>query len=123
MSSPAAAVLLVDDDRCIRQMLTSYLNRNGYEVSSAIDGYEAMTLVGDGNYRGIILDMMMPRVDGMQFLDWLRNDQEMDIPVVVLTGVVGKTDKDAMLAAGASMVLNKPVSPSQLIDSLREQFV
>lgn len=111
-------VLVADDDRMIRKMVMRILEREGYRVEEAKDGAEAIEKCHDASYRVILLDMMMPRLDGMKVIDWLREHRPELLPrVVVMTaftqGAVEKAEK-------VCSVVYKPFDVHNLIERVRE---
>ena len=86
--SQGARALVVDDDGAIRWMVSTILEREGYEVDSAKDGYEAIELIRSNDYSLILLDLMMPRVDGFSVLNFLSSAKPLDLEhVVVMTAL------------------------------------
>jgi CheY-like chemotaxis protein len=108
-------VLIVDDDPDILDMMGLLLENAGYEVQTALDGARALDRLGDGVRPAIILlDLMMPVMDGWSFRDHQRRDPAIArIPVVVLTGD-GHAD-DKARALGAEGYLRKPVELAELL--------
>ena len=106
------AVLVVDDDPTVRELLTRYLSRAGYEVISAASGSEALHLAREFQPAVITLDVMMPGQDGWGVLSRLKEDsQTRDIPVVMVTMV---DDRQRAFTLGASDFLTKPVDSRRL---------
>ena len=110
-------VLLIDDDRDIRAALSAMLADEGFEVLAAPDGYDALASLDNVNPDIIILDWMMPVVDGGKFVRALRNEYHRTIPVLVITA--GRASRAEALAAGADDFLEKPFDLSDLIDRVR----
>jgi CheY-like chemotaxis protein len=111
-------ILVVDDDRSICQLYRTALTLSGFIVEIAADGFGALLKIDAEKPDLIVLDLQMPRVDGLSLLDELRaNTDTESIPVVVVTG----TDHQGA-AAQASAVLRKPCEPEALISVIEHQL-
>ena len=115
-----ARVVLVDDDRMIREMLELGLSREGYDVQSAADGIAALELVRRFDPEVIVLDIMMPKIDGISLLPKLREISQ--APIVMLTAKGGTEDKVQSLTAGADDYLVKPFVFEELIARLQAKL-
>ena len=115
-------VLVVDDEPDVLLLCRVNLEFEGYEVMEAADGVEAMSRVRERRPDVILLDVMMPRMDGWQVLSELKSDEELrDIPVVMLTAKVQDQDQIRGWSSGASEYITKPFSPlslSQVLDDV-----
>ncbi len=115
-------VLVVDDEPDVLLLCRVNLEFEGYEVMEAADGVEAMSRVRERRPDVILLDVMMPRMDGWQVLKELKSDQALqDIPVVMLTAKVQDQDQIRGWSSGASEYITKPFSPlslSQVLDDV-----
>ncbi len=111
--------LVVEDDAAVRQNLAHALRNAGYPVATAANGREALQLVhAGGPPLVILLDLLMPVMDGWEFLVALRDDARMDsIPVVVLTAVSDEYRRENPLKAVAYMP--KPIDTGRLLDAVR----
>ncbi|GAB4542901.1 MAG: response regulator [Thermodesulfovibrionia bacterium] len=107
-------ILIVEDDMAIQRLLSMMLNAYGYDISSAEHGLKAIEILHKESFDIIICDMMMPFMDGLRFLKWLRNEFKADIPVIVLTSVHDPKIREDMLKAGATDVIYKPVAMQEL---------
>jgi CheY-like chemotaxis protein len=113
-------VLIVDDDALTREAIGLLLRSEGYAVTEAADGREAIRrLRSDGPHEVVLLDLMMPHMDGWQFLDARRRDPELSRSPVVLVTAVGDVHLAAVHALGADDALQKPVPPEALLDVVR----
>ena len=112
----AHRIVLADDDRNLRALIEDLLIDAGYEVATANDGVEALAAVEHAVPALMLLDMRMPRMDGLAVLDHLRQSGR-TFPVVVITAQPDAGE--AALARGAVRVLIKPVSPDVLLDAVR----
>jgi DNA-binding response OmpR family regulator len=106
-------IAVVDDERRIREMLELSLRHHGYEVRCAADGQAALTLVREWQPDAIVLDVMMPKLDGISLLPMLRRIT--DAPVIMLSAKGEVEDKVEGLAHGADDYLSKPFELSELI--------
>jgi two-component system response regulator MprA len=111
-------VLVVDDDRAVRESLRRSLQFNGYTVELAADGQQAIEAVARQRPDAMVLDMMMPRVDGLEVCRRLRSTGD-DLPVLVLTARDAVSDRVAGLDAGADDYLPKPFALEELLARLR----
>ena len=108
-----AHLLVVDDDERIRELLQKYLIRNGFSVSTARDADQARRLLGGLMFDLIILDVMMPGMDGVTFTSELR--EKLDTPILLLTARNETEDRISGLEAGADDYLAKPFEPKELL--------
>ncbi len=114
-------VLVVDDEPDVLLLCRVNLEFEGYEVMEASDGVEAMSRVRERRPDVILLDVMMPRMDGWQVLTELKADEELkDIPVVMLTAKVQDQDQIRGWSSGASEYITKPFSPLSLSQVLED---
>ena len=108
-----AKVLVVDDEASILQLVRGYLEREGYEVFTAMDGVTGLRLARKENPDVVILDIMLPEMDGLEVLSRLR--RESNVYVIMLTAKAEETDKIVGLSVGADDYLTKPFSPRELV--------
>jgi class 3 adenylate cyclase/CheY-like chemotaxis protein len=107
-----ASVLVVDDDPVTRLMLTGSLERNGHKVTTAEDGAQALDLVRSEGFDVVLLDVMMPALDGYGVLERLKGDPELrHIPVVMVTSVDDVESAVRCIELGADDYLSKPIDP------------
>ncbi len=111
-------VLVVDDDRAVRESLRRSLEFNGYTVELAGDGQQALDAVGARRPDAMVLDVMMPRLDGLQVCRLLRGTGD-DLPILVLTARDAVSDRVVGLDAGADDYLAKPFALEELLARLR----
>ena len=114
----AYRVLLVDDDRAIRESLARALDLEGYEVLTAADGAEALRITREQHPDVLVLDVMMPSVDGLTVCQVLRFEEDRT-PILMLTARTETTDRVAGLDAGADDYLSKPFDLDELLARLR----
>jgi len=114
-------MLTVDDSRSVRKMVEFTLKAKGFQVSSAGDGQEALELMAKDQFDAIILDINMPIMNGLEFLQTIRsNDAFASIPVVMLTTEGQDEDKDKAISLGATAYIVKPFKPTQLLSLLEK---
>ncbi|HEX3791352.1 MAG TPA: response regulator transcription factor [Pseudonocardiaceae bacterium] len=106
-------VLVVDDDMNVRDVVRRYLEHGGYQVSLAGDGETALTLVEDMPPDLVVLDLMLPGIDGLEVCRQLRDRSS--VPVVMLTALGEEEDRIAGLSIGADDYVTKPFSPRELV--------
>lgn len=111
-------ILVVDDDRAVRESLRRSLQFNGYTVQLAGDGQQAMEVLATQRPDAMVLDVMMPRVDGLEVCRRLRGTGD-DLPILVLTARDAVSDRVAGLDAGADDYLPKPFALEELLARLR----
>lgn len=110
-------VLVVDDEPIVREVLGRYLEREGYQVGVAADGEEAIERFAETPPDLVVLDLMMPRIDGAGVLDWIRRRAQ--TPVIMLTARGEETDRVVGLEMGADDYVTKPFSPREVIARVR----
>jgi two-component system alkaline phosphatase synthesis response regulator PhoP len=110
-------VLVVDDDAKTVELVKLYLNRDGYRVLTAYDGVEALRLAREGHPDLIVLDLMLPGIDGLEICQTLR--AESDVPIIMLTAKTTDQDKLDGLDMGADDYVTKPFSPRELAARVR----
>jgi len=110
-------VLVVDDDAKTVELVKLYLDRDGYQVLTAYDGVEALRLAREGYPDLIVLDLMLPDIDGLEICRTLR--RESDVPIIMLTARTTDRDKLAGLDLGADDYVTKPFSPKELAARVR----
>ncbi|BBZ68553.1 response regulator MprA [Mycolicibacterium insubricum] len=111
-------ILVVDDDRAVRESLRRSLSFNGYNVLLAEDGVEALDVITNDRPDAVILDVMMPRLDGLEVCRRLRSTGD-DLPVLVLTARDSVSERVAGLDAGADDYLPKPFALEELLARMR----
>ena len=112
------SILIVDDEALIRDNLASLLERSGFKVTVAVDGQDALNKLGHTGADLIVLDVMMPRMDGREMLRQLRQNRNW-IPVILLTQVGDAAERAMALEEGADDYLNKPFDTHELIARIK----
>jgi two-component system phosphate regulon response regulator PhoB len=117
MDATAGTVLVVDDEDIVREVVCTYLEREGYSTLQASAGRAAVALIESEQPDLIVLDVMLPEVDGFSILAELR--KRADIPVILLTARTDETDRVLGLELGADDYVVKPFSPRELAARVR----
>jgi DNA-binding response OmpR family regulator len=115
-----ATVLVVDDDPKIRDLLHLYVTRDGHRVVFANDGVQALVVAHQHAPDLVLLDVMLPGIDGLEVCRQLR--EQSDVPIVLLTARSGDSDKVVGLDLGADDYVVKPFSPRELMARIRAQL-
>ena len=118
MTLVAVRILVVDDDRAVRESLRRSLSFNGYSVSLAEDGVEALNSIATDRPDALVLDVMMPKLDGLEVCRQLRSTGD-DLPILVLTARDSVSERVAGLDAGADDYLPKPFALEELLARMR----
>ena len=113
-------VLVVDDDKEIRDAIEIYLKNEGITVIKAKDGIEALEMLNEHDVHLIILDIMMPRLDGISATFKIR--EKNNIPIIVLSAKSEDTDKILGLQVGADDYVTKPFNPMELVARVKSQL-
>ena len=112
-----ALILIVEDEPSIREVVSLYLRRAGYQVTVAGDGQEALEALAGRQPDLVVLDLMLPKVDGLEITRWLR--ERGDTPIIMLTARREERDRIAGLEMGADDYVVKPFSPQELVSRVR----
>ncbi|KOS30875.1 DeoR faimly transcriptional regulator [Bacillus anthracis] len=113
-------ILIVDDEKEIRNLIAIYLKNEGYKVLKAEDGEEALQLIEQNEVDLIILDIMMPKIDGIEMCMKIREEKEM--PIIMLTAKTQDIDKILGLTIGADDYITKPFNPIELVARVKAQL-
>jgi len=112
-------ILLVEDDPASLRLAQYTLEHSGYEVSTAVNGLEGLRKAHDGAFDLVILDVMLPGIDGFEICFHLRNDpQTAKLPIIMLSAKAREADRDTGLKVGADAYLTKPVSPAEILGKI-----
>ena len=112
-----ARILVVEDEPSIGEVVSLYLRRAGYQVTVVEDGAEALESLADQLPDLVVLDLMLPKVDGLEVTRWLR--ERGDTPIIMLTARREEQDRIAGLEMGADDYVVKPFSPQELVSRVR----
>ena len=114
-------ILTVDDSPSVRKMVEFSLKTKGYEMGAAGDGVEALEIMEQEQFDAIVLDVNMPRMNGLEFLEKIKSHEDYAaIPVIMLTTEGQDEDRDKAVALGATAYIIKPFKPTQLLSLLDE---
>ena len=117
-----AKILVIEDDPLMSRMYQKVFTFEGYEVEMAADGEDALTKVRTGKPTLILLDIMMPKMNGLQVLEKLKADPDTNaIPVVMLTNLAGQQDVEKALSMGAvKYIVKSEQEPKKVVDMVKE---
>ncbi|NHZ71548.1 MAG: response regulator [Aquificales bacterium] len=117
-------VLVVDDEDMTRQMISMFMKMDGHETVEAVDGVDALEKVAQHHPDAIILDVMMPEMDGVTMCKKLRaNSATAAIPVLMLSGRSQIGAEQEGLDAGANVYMKKPMDPKEMLKVLNEMMM
>ena len=115
-------VMVIDDSRTIRKSAETMLGKEGCEVVTADDGFEALALIQEHHPDLIFVDIMMPRLDGYQTCAIIKNNETFrDTPVIMLTSKDGLFDKARGRIVGSDHYLTKPFTKDELLQAVRDK--
>ncbi len=115
MASQQYSLLVVDDNEMNRDMLSRRLERQGYRVTVAVDGRQALEILNREDFNLVLLDIMLPEMNGYQVLEQLKADQSLShIPVIITTALDEADGKAKCIELGAEDYLTKPFNPVML---------
>ena len=112
-------ILVVDDEASVVEVVSLYLKRDGYSVRIARDGQAALQAIAADLPALVVLDLMLPQVDGLEILRRLRADPDKDVPVIMLTARGQEVDRIYGLELGADDYVTKPFSPAELVSRVK----
>lgn len=113
-------ILVVDDNAIMAKLICRYLDINGYEAESVLDGLACIEYVANRRPDVILADVMMPRLDGLRMTELLRQDAATrDIPVIIITALSDHETQLRAIHVGATDVMSKPIDESVLIAKVR----
>jgi two-component system, OmpR family, response regulator len=107
-------ILVVEDETAIRKLIATYLQKQGYEVIEAKNGEEGFAAFEDESIHLIITDIMMPVIDGNQFVRKVRR-YNVDVPILILTALDGYNDKEKSYSGGADDYMVKPIDMNEMM--------
>ncbi len=113
-------VMVIDDSKTIRRTAESLLKKEGCDVQTAVDGFEALSKISDLKPQIIFVDIMMPRLDGYQTCALIKNNRQFrNTPVIMLSSKDGLFDKARGRIVGAEQYLTKPFTRDELLEAIR----
>ncbi len=115
-------ILVVEDDKFLREMITRKLDKEGYDVSQAVDGEEGLEKIREIKPDLILLDLIMPGVGGFEVLEEAKDDPEIsDIPIVILSNLGQKSEVERGLDLGAEdFMIKAHFTPKEIIKKVKE---
>ena len=116
-TSLVPTILVVDDEPVVRDVVVRYLQRDGFTTLEAGNGDDARAMIEDGDPSLVVLDVMLPGVDGLDLCRWIRGRSQ--LPVILLTARVDESDRIVGLELGADDYVTKPFSPRELTARVR----
>lgn len=114
-----ARILVVDDEKDVVDYIREELKYAGYQTGAAYDGVEAVLMILDGGWDAVLMDIRMPKLDGINALRIMRRIAP-KVPVVMFTGQAGQGDMITSTRLGAYTCLMKPVSPEKMASTLKQ---
>ncbi len=108
-------ILIVDDEKDILELISFNLEKEGYRTTTATSGEEAFSLLKKGSFDLLLLDLMLPGIDGFDLCRMIKTDAKFDIPIIMLTAKSTEIDKVAGLEIGADYYITKPFSIRELL--------
>ncbi len=120
MDEPAGRILVVDDDAAIRQAVRLHLEKEGYAVLCAANGQEALDAVAQNEVQLVLMDVMMPKMDGFSAIMHIR--EKRNLPIIVMSAKTEDSDKVLGLSIGADDYITKPFSPGELVARVKSQL-
>ncbi|MDA3913518.1 twitching motility response regulator PilG [Oleiagrimonas sp.] len=117
-------VMVIDDSKTIRRTAETLLKKEGCDVQTAVDGFEALSKISDLKPQIIFVDIMMPRLDGYQTCALIKNNRQFrSTPVIMLSSKDGLFDKARGRIVGAEQYLTKPFTRDELLEAIRRHAV
>ena len=114
-------IMVIDDSKTIRRTAETLLQREGYEVITAVDGFEALSKIAEANPDIVFVDIMMPRLDGYQTCALIKNNPDYaSKPVIMLSSKDGLFDKARGRIVGSDEYLTKPFSKDELFEAINQ---
>lgn len=119
MTATGHRVLVVDDDRAIRDLVKTLVARHGFVIDAANDGTEAWTLIAENVYDAVLLDLMMPSMNGFDLVDHLRRERPSLVPRIVIMTAFSRGGKMPVVE-GVHSMLRKPFDIGELLEHIND---
>jgi len=115
-------ILVVEDDKFLREMISRKLDKEGYEVAQAVDGEKGEVKIKEEKPDLVLLDLILPGIDGFEVLERMKNDSEVsEIPVVILSNLGQKSEVERGLNLGAvDFLIKAHFTPAEIVKKIRE---
>jgi DNA-binding response OmpR family regulator len=118
-TTPSGDILIVDDEASVVEVVSLYLQREGFHVRAARNGTEALLALQAARPALVFLDVMLPHIDGLALIRRMRENPMLDVPVIMLTARGRETDRISGLDLGADDYVTKPFSPAELVSRVK----
>ncbi len=118
-TAPTGDILIIDDEASVVEVVSLYLQREGFSVRSARNGTEALVALQAERPALVILDIMLPHIDGITLIRRMRETPALDVPVIMLTARGREADRISGLELGADDYVTKPFSPAELVSRVK----
>ena len=116
-------ILLIEDDSFLRELMSEKLRNSGYNVIEAADGNEGLKKIQTENPALVLLDLILPGIDGFDLLREFRKELKIEVPIIVLSNLGNKDDIDRVMAAGANDYLIKAhFTPTDILERMKKYF-
>jgi CheY-like chemotaxis protein len=116
-------ILIVEDTEAVTMLISDYLRQHGYQVIAARDGFEGIARSAETRPDLILMDVMMPELDGLETTRRIRNKPELaTVPIIALTALAMAGDRERCIAAGMNDYLSKPVKLKELLDTIEHHL-
>jgi len=116
----AAKILVIDDSSIVRNLHSAMLNQAGFEVGEAVDGVDALEQLAKSEYDLLLVDVNMPRMDGISLCKEVRNDKKhQETPIIIISTKSESEDRMTGFKAGANLYLIKPIKAEALIENVK----
>ncbi len=116
-------ILLIEDDSFLRELMSEKLRNAGYNVIEAADGNEGLKKIQTEKPSLVLLDLILPGIDGFDLLREFRKELKIEVPIIVLSNLGNKDDIDRVMAAGASDYLIKAhFTPTDVLERMKKYF-
>lgn len=121
MPHPSISILIIDDSETNLLLLESILTGKDWEIHTANSGQKAMDMISAGKPDLILLDLLMPGIDGHQMMHWLKSNEKLkNIPVIIISAINNALTRDIFLNKGAVDFMSKPVKASMLVSRIQK---
>ncbi len=117
-----AQLLLIEDDAHMIRVLSMWLTRNGHEVVEVGDGMSGQEAIEERSFDLVVSDVNMPRMNGIQFVEWLRVEKKSNVPVIMLSSRSDQANIDERLGELGINIYPKPFSPSRLVEAIETRL-